>query len=133
MLWEHTDAVLGLLRAVPNLTVYDGRVPDAPVTPYVVVYSSAGTAGRESLVPVSDALALPFQVTSVGKSTREALWAAERSRAALLDVVPTVSGRRLQPIAQDSSSPVRRDDSVDPPLLFVVDTYSTISRPLTAA
>jgi hypothetical protein len=126
---EHVDAIEAALKAAPNLTVYVGKVPDDPTTPYVVVFPSGGLSGREGLVPVSDRIDLPFQVTAVGATHREVLWAVDKSRAALVDRVLPVTGRAMFPVVHDDSAPMRRDDSIAPPLLYVVDRYSVASIP----
>lgn len=110
-------AVLALLRAVPNLNVWDGDVGDADEQektisaplPYVVLYSTPGrpTNGR---LGARRGRAAEFQVTFVGKTREQAKWAAEKVDAALDNAHITIAGRGRQIRRSDDISYVRRDD-----------------------
>lgn len=125
---DHAGAVVALLQGA-GLTVYDARVPDSPTLPYVVLYAEPGLLQRSALAATSGWLDWPFQVTAVGKERSQAAWAAQKARAALVDVAPTVTGRTCSPILQDSSQPITRDDDITPPVFYVAAGYRLLSVP----
>lgn len=137
-----TDDVLTRLRAlVPPVSVHDGRVPVDQVTgrlparPYVVVYGPSdgdGTHRVDDLAGRSGWVEGRVQTTVVADSAEACRIIAARVRGSLLDVVPTITGRVCFPIRHDDSQPVRRDDDVQPPVLYAVDRWliqSTTAAP----
>jgi len=124
---EHVTAVLALVDSVPNVTVYDGTVPDHPSLPYVVVRTDSGTWTRTALTAASDQITMDVYATSVGESRDQAQWVSEKVMSALLDVRPTIVGRTCAPIESIQSQPVQRDDDVSPPLCYVVDVLRLAS------
>lgn len=122
------DAVLALLGTA-QVTVHDGRVPLDPVTgklpprPYVVVYGPGdgdGTRRVDSLAGTSRWVDGVVQTTVVGDSALAVRIVSARVITALLDVTPAVAGRSCFPIRHDDSQTVRRDDDVQPPVLYGV-------------
>ena len=129
----HADAILALLDAdntAPALVVYDGRVPDLTEPPYVVVYFA------DNDTPASSPL--------TGEYRRYAMWAychcaggnqiaaravAQRVRAALLDVTPTVTGRKCWPIRREEGQLVDRDESTGLLVMDGVSVYRLESVP----
>jgi hypothetical protein len=104
----HTDAFLVLLAA---LTVYDNDVPATPPsTPYTVVYTDPGIAHSPVLSLGSVDLTMVVQCTSVGGDRNEATAEVDAVRAAVLEKVPTLAGRSFDPIFQEASRPVTKDD-----------------------
>lgn len=110
-------AVLALLRAT-ILNVHDGHVTDSDestktisaLLPYVVYYSTpgfpinarlGGTRGR----------AQEFQVSYVGKTREQAVWAGEKAEAALDRKRVTVGGLSRIVRRTDDNLYVRRDDT----------------------
>ena len=128
-------AVLALLAADTNLRVYDGMVPTDPTTgrppprPYVVIYAPVGLSTVHNLTGTSGALEASIQTTCVGDTAESCRIVARRVKAALLDVVPVVSGRASFPIRHEYSEPARVDNDVAPPVLFAVDRWLTQSVP----
>ena len=120
----HVDAITSLLTAV-GLTTTVGEANDALETPYVVLYPNPGDSVAESLKsPIGD-MQIGFQLTCVGESVEQALWCHDKARAAVDHVTPTVSGRTCWPIWSDEQSqPVRRDDSINPPLFVAISRWS---------
>lgn len=114
---EVDDAVLALLEAT-GLNVHDGWVKDsdgikktisAPL-PYVVFYTTpgypvnprtGGRAGREH----------EFQVSCVGITREQAVWAQEQVEAALDGVGIVVAGQSRQITRTDDNQTVGRDDT----------------------
>jgi hypothetical protein len=120
----HIDAVVALLEAA-SLTVSVGEAPDDPTLPIVVVWPSPGFGLTDTLDdPIADLL-VGFQVTAVGESSEQALWASDKAYDALNRVTPTVAGRVCRPIwSDDPPQPVRRDDAVNPPLFVAISLWS---------
>lgn len=129
MIRAHVDAVLGLLKAVPNLTVYDAMVPDSPQAPYVVVYPDQGAAQPTSFTLASDQRLFRVQTTSVGSDPQQARWVAEKTQGALLDATPAVAGRTTWPIRHELTRPIERDDDVSPPMFYAVDLWRVLTVP----
>jgi hypothetical protein len=125
----HVNAVKALLSAVPNVTVYDAKVPDNATYPYVVVYADGGLASVNNLAAASSWRDWRFQTTSVGTTPDQARLIAEKAQAALLDATPTVTGRSCGRIQHDVSRDIQRDDDVVPPVLYAVDRWRFSSVP----
>lgn len=110
----HVEALLAALTST-GVRVYDsepGRKVDgareAPVMPYVVVYTDGGIRSSESLADGHDERAeMDAECHSVGADPRSARWAQSRVLS-LAGVSPTVAGRVtvLQSVFSDR---VRRD------------------------
>lgn len=125
-------AVLTRLRAVPNLTVYDGSVPTTPPAdasgrtyPYVVVWPSAGYRPNEITDSIAgcpdETLEWPVQVTVAGGDPTWVLQAATRARRALAGAFLTPQTGRLR--EEPGAPPISVDPDVKParfflPLLF---------------
>lgn len=129
----HT-AALALLRAVPTIGVYDGKVPDSPPAdasgrtyPYVVVWPSAGhypkaEAGALCATP-GDELTWPGQFTVAAGESLWVLQAAALVRKAL-------AGKYLTPLSgplveDEVSVPVQVDPVVKPARFFVPMIFRT--------
>lgn len=138
MIRAHLDAVTALLvAALPvSCTVHSGEVSGldeaqapAPATPYVVVRTDSGRMASDRLAQWSHRLDLRLYVTGVGATQREALWAIEKCRSALLDARPVVTGRACSPMRMGDSSPVTVDRDVTPHLHVAVDVWDLTSLP----
>jgi hypothetical protein len=129
-------AVLAALRAVPNLNVHDAYVTDsdgdamtisAPL-PYVVYYPAPGRPEARSMAGPAGAETKEFQVTFVGATRQQAMWACEKVRAALDDVrLSTVTGNPVLRRTDDQLF-IRRDDTWSRPgggpLMYGADRWS---------
>ncbi len=120
---EHANAVAALLTDA-GLTVTLGEAGDEAVPPFVVLYPSTGFGVPDSLAdPVKD-LEMDFQLTCVGSTVEQALWAADKARTAVDHITPTVSGRVCWPIWSDEAPPpVRRDTAVNPPMFVAISRW----------
>lgn len=131
---KHAAAVLALLNAVddpPPLNVYDGKVPSDvnPATaPYVLAYFDK-TSRDVNFAGRSHELVLGITCHSVGGSARAARMVADRVEAALLDITPTVAGRKCYPIRFDSGTPPQRDEETGASVFDQVDIYVLRSVP----
>ena len=128
-------AVLALLGADTNLTVYDTVVPVDPTTgvpplrPYVVVYAPVGKSTLNNLTGNSGALEALIQTTCVGDTAESCRIVSRRVKADLLDIRPVIVGRVSFPIRHADSRPPQVDNQVQPPVLFAVDRWLTSSVP----
>lgn len=139
MINAHADAFIALLDADnvdPPLVVFKGGIPKnvdpAPNPPYVVVYfadTDPESAESRSLAGRSQRFVQRAYVHCVGGNATAALAVAQRVRAALLDAVPTITGRQCFPIRREDSQPPRRDESTGQPVQDRVDTYRLESLP----
>lgn len=140
----HAQAVLDLLdadNAPPPLVVFDGAVPKDPATgksrtpPYVLVYFTVSTPSGEmpadstSLDMDSDRVVLRAYCHNVGGSAQAARIVAGRTRGALLNMTPAISGRTCWPIRHDEGQPAQRDESTGVLVLDQVDVYRLESVP----
>ena len=136
MLAEHATAVLALLSVIddpPPLVVLDGVNVD-PATrksyppPYVLVYFDK--AGRDvNFAGRSHRFAMGITCHSVGGSAGAARTVADRVEVALLDVTPTVPGRKCHPIRWDSGTPPDRNEETGSLVMDQVDVYVLRSIP----
>ncbi|MCX4470451.1 hypothetical protein OOK41_09045 [Micromonospora sp. NBC_01655] len=129
----HADAVLGLLQAAPgSMKVLDGAAPSGTVPPYVLVYFADADPELPDSRPldgVSQRHILWAYVHSVGGNAAAARALGERVRAALLDVVPSVTGRECFPIRREDGQPPQRDESTGVLVMDRVDVYRLESVP----
>lgn len=126
MIRAHTAAVLSL---IDNVTVFLSRAPGGTTPPYVVLHPDQGNASATSLGGDSDWRPWRFQTTCVGSTPEQTQWAAERVEGNLLDVTPTVTGRKCSPIRKETSIPIDRDEDVQPPVFIARDTWVHSSIP----
>jgi len=118
---SHTDAVQALIGA--QVTCYMAEAPNNPTYPYAVLYADQGLGRRSTLAPDTTVRMVTFQTTCVGEGSEAAQWAADKVRAAVEDVQPSVSGWSCGPVQHLASQPVRRDDDVDPAVFYAVDMW----------
>lgn len=134
-LQDHATAVIDLLRAQPDLTVYPRAeggtttVPNGAAPPYVVVdfYTSRDLDGRMSMA--STHMLLRIYAQCIGANRIAANAVSDLVAAALLDVRPTIAGRRCYPIRQDVGSPARPDDSLGETVVTLTEVYRLESDP----
>lgn len=131
----HAAALLALLDAdntPPALVVLDGHVPAGQQPPYVLVYLrgvSPEDAESRSMAGPSERFVLTATCHSVGATAMAARVVAQRVRAALLDVRPTVAGRSCFPIRHEESVEPQRDETTGVLLMDQVDVYRLESVP----
>lgn len=119
----HRDAVRAALEGAGLAVGLGGAPPSAPSnSKYVVLYFDPGQSVRESLADRRTDFQAMFQVTCVGPTEEQALWVADKARAALFGTL-TVSGRTSWRPEELGGPPVQRDDDVTPPLYFLPVQY----------
>lgn len=124
-------ALLAMVReAVPaGCDIYLARAEQGAVPPYAVFYPDSGIKSAFHRTIVNDApRELRYQVTSVGATPEQAAWVADKVSAALWSGVPTVAGRRVWPVIDEASQPVRPDDE-STGLFLATAQYLTRSDP----
>ncbi|HEY9414670.1 MAG TPA: hypothetical protein VIQ30_07930, partial [Pseudonocardia sp.] len=124
----------GLLAAAPGtpLKVLDGAVPSGTVPPYVLLYFGDEDPELPDSRPLeggSERFVLRVWAHCVGGNAAAARTLGERVRAALLDVVPVISGRACFPIRREEGSPPQRDESTGTLVMDRVDIYRLESVP----
>lgn len=120
-------AVLTALR-VAWARVGDGEAPADLTLPYAVLYR-AGGGGLSGPVSNPHADGSPLlQLTCVGATAEQADWLADKLRPTLL-TRPTVTGQRVMQVSLETSQPVRRDDSTDPPLFYAAEQVRLLTTP----
>ena len=127
----HVDAVATLLRQ-GGLDVYVADPPRVPhdAVPFVVVWPDAGTVTAGSVGDHLSDLFVDFQTTSVGATAEQALWVHDKAARVLWGARPEVPGRYTLPIfAPESPQPVRRDDDLAVPLMFVAARWRLHTTP----
>lgn len=131
----HAAAFLALLNAAvgsPPLVVHDGAVPQGAVPPYVVVYfadadpidSPSTHLTGEARRHITDAYC-----HSVGDNAGSVRVVGGRVRGALLNITPTISGRKCWPIRRTDGQPAQRDETTGRLRADKVDIYRLSSIP----
>lgn|GEM_PF-4101573 len=103
----------------PGYGVFDAEGPENPATavPYVVLYADPGLGDGAPLSPNRE-LTMTFSVRCIGSIPQQSRKAGDRVRASLDQaVLPNVGGRRVS-IWQTHATPITRDDSLAPDVLF---------------
>lgn len=124
MITEHAAAVLDLLRADLNLTVFDGAPPDKTDPPYVVVWVSVDGEDAHTLADVQDVARVRVTTHSVGGSGEAARIVSDRVRDALLGKRITVDGRAAWKIRRDYANPPQPDESTGRLVVDAVDVWT---------
>ena len=129
----HAAAFLSLLRAVSGLRVFpdaDGNTPTATTPlPYVVAWISVRYDLGATIDVRSSRGVATATVHSVGANDTAARITAGKVRGALLDVAPTMAGRKPYPIRHDDSPPARPDKSTGRRVYDQIDVYRLESLP----
>lgn len=123
----HVDALVALLT--PTVTVYVARAAAGSTPPYVVLHVDQGTPEASALTLASTRVHWRFQTTVAATGWEQAVTWATRVHAALLDVVPTVTGDTCGPIRKDVSLMVERDEDLPTPTFMARDVWGYYSHP----
>lgn len=115
----HADAILGLLRARPDLTVYPPEdpedtgeiVPAGAEPPYVAVQIRPGFGLAGRVADATTDAVIDITTHCVGGNDIAARAVAQQVVDALLDVEPVIDGRQSRPIRYLDSPPARPDES----------------------
>jgi hypothetical protein len=135
----HADALLALLRADENLTVYPPPEPEpgqvVPVgarPPYVSVHVrvTVPPEGVRSITGEADRVVARAYCHSVGANDAQARLVAGRVMAALLNVRPVIAGRSCWPIRHEASGgEPARDESTGTAVVDQIDVYRLETTP----
>ncbi len=132
---DDAAAMLALLEAdniPPALVVHDGKVPTGVVPPYVLVYFSSHMpeqAESQGLDHRSRRRITRAMCHSVGGNAAAARAVAERVQQALLDIVPTISGRSAFPIRHELGEDPRKDEGTGGQVQDKLDVYRLETLP----
>ncbi len=129
MIRAHRQAVLAKLQAVPQLTTYDGLVPNLPEHPYVVLWMSAPNRLSSRMCGVQSDAVQTFATTAVATDANQIGWVQEKVHGALVDAAVTVTGRSCERVKHEDTAPIDIDYDVDPPVLTAVDIWRFLSIP----
>jgi hypothetical protein len=133
----HADAVLGLLHAALDpvpISVFDGKVPDptpdVAAHPWVLVYFDADwpiDGAGNSLDGTSRTYVLRAWCHSAAASAAGARAIAGQVRAALLNVIPTITGRTSGMICHIDGQPANPDETLGFLVVDKVDVYELMT------
>ncbi|MGW5556854.1 hypothetical protein ACWER9_06480 [Micromonospora sp. NPDC003944] len=132
---EHAEAMLELARSAPGTTplvVLDGAVPKGTLPPYALVYfvdHDPEDAESRSVEDAPGRFVLTGYWHLVGGNAAATRALADRLRAVLLGVTPTITGRVCFPIRREESRPPERDESTGQLVMDRVDLYRLSSEP----
>lgn len=133
----HTDAVVAAIAAIPMLAGR-GRKPDGagwqgnPGTSNYVRYAVVYPFGPEpdgSVAEPLEYLNYQAQINVFGATENQAEDAADDVRAALIGRRLTVAGRSTYRVQTPGGPPIRRDESVTPPVYLAVVEIAFRSQP----
>lgn len=131
----HAEAMLALARGPglgTTMTVLDGANPDNVPPPYVLVYFTDNDPEDSDSRSAEDApgrFVLRGYFHMVGENAAATRALADKLRARLVGVAPTVAGRACFPIRREEGSPPRRDESTGTLVMDRVDVYRLASEP----
>jgi hypothetical protein len=122
------NAGLALLEADPDLTVFDGKVPNGSRPPYVLVYTTVDRPdsdvdlgfGARSKVWVTRWIC---HCVGAGEDAAAARAIAQKVRTQLLDQTVTIPGLNTGLIRAEPATPPRRDESLGTLVMDLVATY----------
>lgn len=135
---DHADAYLGLLRSTTDLTVYPAAepgdnvqvVPASAAPPYVAVHLGVNyTTGPSGLHFPSSRAVVRAYCHCVGANDIAARAVAQLVIDALLDKVPTITGRTCFPIRLETDAPPRVDESTGRPVTDLALTFRLETLP----
>lgn len=129
MIAQHAAAFLDLLRADPNLTVFDGAPPDLTSPPYVVVWVAVDSERSDRLTFESSLATVRFTTHSVATTGQGARIVADRVRQAVLDARLDVPGWQTWPVRHEYGLPPQLDESTGHPLISVIDGWTLATTP----
>ena len=125
----HADAVLALLYAVPNLTVYPAQdngprvAPNGATPPYVTVHFAAQRPkdGRQTMRSTS--MRVRIYAHCSGATDDSARIVADLVAGALLDSRPSIDGRSSCLISHETNQPPRPDESTGRLVSTLTEVY----------
>ena len=123
-----TDAVLTELQT-SGFEIGDGQTPADDEVPYAVLYSLDENDMDGDMADAQRTGWFEFQVTSVGTTRLQASTLGDRLRDILLASSPAVAGYTLGPWLKLVSDVTDRDDDVQPPVFYSINTLQVFTAP----
>ena len=126
-----SEVVWQLLDGIANVNAFDGEVTNPPLDPdgrvhaYAVYYPNPGHAHSLRAGRTAHTLNWGCQVTCVGGDRTRALWCIQKVRTALTGARLVIDGRRSILTEIGNPGPLRRDDDVSPPRLYLPLEFRT--------
>lgn len=127
--FDHTDALKTILDAIPSTNTGLVEAPVDTTRPYYVLFPLTSPGHDGPLNDPDSDRELIYQVTTVGDGPEMAQDFADIARAALQGATVSVAGRSVWRVEADSTGGVERDDSFQPPLFYVPETFSLVTVP----
>jgi len=134
-LQDHADAVLALLRAQPDLTVYPpegggpNTVPNGALPPYVSVHIASDRPLGARLTMRSTRMRIRIYCHCVGADDIGARAVSDLVADVLLDAKVIIAGRSCYPIRSETGRDPREDESTGQSFVTITDTYRLESDP----
>jgi hypothetical protein len=125
----HVRATLEMVRDRVTFPVGLSVAPDGTEAPYLVAHPDPGDVEAARLCGRRSRITVYTIWHAVGSGPEQALWVADRARVALLGDPPVLTGRKVYRLVQEGSEPVRRDNTVQPPLYLAVFETGMFSDP----
>ena len=127
ILADHTAGLLAALVAGLAVPVGDGDA-EALDPPYVVLYRLSGGVSDGPITDPDIDVEIPYQLTSVARTSAAAEYLADQARAAAQTL--TVAGRRVLAVYPlPASPPVEKEDEVHPLVFVVKDRIRVATTP----
>jgi len=126
---DHADAVMALLYATPDLTVYpaeDGGPTTVPANAppnYLSVHMVADKSLGGRLAHRSTRMRMRIYCHCVGQDDLAARAVSDLASGALLDVKPVIDGRVCYPIRSEVGSDPRDNEATGATTVTITDTY----------
>ena len=123
------SAVIALLEAETDLTVYPDGAPDLAQPPYVTAWLSTDLEDPDRLEASTNRRWWRLTTHSVGRTPELALRVADLVGAALLDQRPAVAGAPVTRIRHNNGRPPVTDESTGVTVSDIVDQWTWQSWP----
>lgn len=123
--------IAGFAALMAGLPLDDGVTENEAVLPRVVMFPDPGADERDSLTSRVTAVITTVQTTSIGETREQAGLLADDVRTAVVEQRPVITGWQSSPVELLFVNLSRRDDDVQPPVFYVVQTWRFTSVPVT--
>lgn len=109
--------VLGRLRTIPDVQVFDSYIPDTPPGAYVMFWDDTPAQYPSRAIGIADRSRWEFQAVCVGRDPNQCRYVVELVQAKLTNWrIPNMNGSWVCP--QADSAPTLRSESVSNDIRF---------------